>query len=519
MLQETSRTRKLRKIRALEQGTSFGGEAAAARARVAAITGEPLSRVSLRTALDDPQLLGNAISGDSWKAWRALLLASRGEPLEDDELALFQRLTERQDPPVERVQEFYCVIGRRGGKSRAIASLLTYLATMVDYRGKLASGEIPVVLCLSPSQEQSGIILSYVKGIMRDSPVLAQLIVRETAEQIELSNRVTINVRAASFRRLRGQTCVAAVFDEIAFFMSDESSNPDTEILAAVKPSLATTGGPLIAISSPHRRKGVLWEAFKAHFGAKGNPRILVAKGASRELNPCLTEEFVNRELEKDPAFGAAEYLAEFRTDLETFISNEALDACTDGGVKERAYERGRTYSCFVDPSGGAHDSFAMAISHKEGQTAVLDLIWERRPPFAPESCVEEICSVLRRYQIISCRGDRYAGEWNVEAFRRRGVTYEPAEKTKSELYSECLPMINSRTVALLDDPALRHQFACLERRTRMGGRGDVIDHARGGRDDIANAAAGALVYAGQSLGDMRFWQAIPYPKDVKTWV
>jgi hypothetical protein len=132
--QETDRTRKLGKIRRLVASTRFAGEAAAARARVAAITGEPLTRVSLRTALEDPQLLGRAIPGDSWKAWRALLLASRGEALTDDELVLFQKLTERQDPPVERVQEFYCVIGRRGGKSRAIATLLTYLATMVDYR-------------------------------------------------------------------------------------------------------------------------------------------------------------------------------------------------------------------------------------------------------------------------------------------------------------------------------------------------------------------------------------------------
>ena len=28
----------------------------------------------------------------------------------------------------------WCVIGRRGGKSRAIAALLVYLATMIDYR-------------------------------------------------------------------------------------------------------------------------------------------------------------------------------------------------------------------------------------------------------------------------------------------------------------------------------------------------------------------------------------------------
>src|SRR6516165_2754459 len=251
-----ARARKLDKLRRLEASTPFAGEAAAARARASAIRGEPPSKATLRDALEDPALLGNAIPGPSWAGWRVLLLSIMGEPLRPDELEIFQRLTQRQDPPTSRVSEFYAIIGRRGGKSRAIATLLSYLSCLVDYRAKLASGEIPTVLCLSPSQEQSGIILSYVKGIMRDSPVLSLLIGRETAEVVELTNGVVINVRAASFRRLRGQTCVAAVFDEIAFFMSDESSNPDTEILAAVKPSLATTAGPLIAISSPHRRKG-----------------------------------------------------------------------------------------------------------------------------------------------------------------------------------------------------------------------------------------------------------------------
>ena len=313
-----ARARKLDKLRRLEASTPFAGEAAAARARASAIRGEPPSKATLRDALEDPALLGNAIPGPSWAGWRVLLLSIMGEPLRPDELEIFQQLTQRRDPPTSRVSEFYAIIGRRGGKSRAIATLLAYLSCLVDYRAKLASGEIPTVLCLSPSQEQSGIILSYVKGIMRDSPVLSLLIGRETAEVVELTNGVVINVRAASFRRLRGQTCVAAVFDEIAFFMSDESSNPDTEILAAVKPSLATTAGPLIAISSPHRRKGVLWEAYKAHYGDKGNPRILVSKGTSRELNPLLTQEFIDGELAKDPAFGAAEYLAEFRTDLES---------------------------------------------------------------------------------------------------------------------------------------------------------------------------------------------------------
>jgi hypothetical protein len=55
------------------------------------------------------------------------------------------------------------------------------------------------------------------------------------------------------------------------------------------------------------------------------------------------------------------------------------------------------------------------------------------------------------------------------------------------------LLLLNSRTVALLTNERLERQLLSLERRTTRGGR-DAIDHPRGGRDDLANAVAGALV-------------------------
>ena len=81
----------------------------------------------------------------------------------------------------------------------------------------------------------------------------------------------------ASYRTIRGVTAIAVLADEIAYWFSEEDSrNPDTEILGAARPALATTGGPLIAISSPHARRGELWEAYRRHFGPTGdavNPR------------------------------------------------------------------------------------------------------------------------------------------------------------------------------------------------------------------------------------------------------
>ena len=90
----------------------------------------------------------------------------------------------------ERVVELWCVIGRRGGKSRAIAGLLVYLATMVDYCAfQLVSGEHGVVLCLARTQEQSQVVLEYVAGIIEAAPILAKMVIRRAADSLTLFNR------------------------------------------------------------------------------------------------------------------------------------------------------------------------------------------------------------------------------------------------------------------------------------------------------------------------------------------
>ena len=57
----------------------------------------------------------------------------------------------------------------------------------------------------------------------------------------------------------------------------------------------------------------------------------------------------------------------------------------------------------------------------------------------------------------------------------------------------ELLPLLNSRRLELPDDARLLGQLQALERRAGSTGR-DVVDHPPGAHDDVANAAAGALV-------------------------
>jgi hypothetical protein len=147
-------------------------------------------------------------------------------------------------------------------------------------------------------------------------------------------------------------------------------------------------------------------------------------------------------------------------------------------------------YHGFVDPSGGSADSMTLAVGHREGDVVVLDALRERKPAFSPENVVSEFAELLKSYRITKITGDRYAGDWPRERFREHGVSYEPAQKPKSDLYRDLLPAINSRKLDLLDHPRLLTQLVGLERRTARGGR-DSIDHAPGAHDDLANAVAG----------------------------
>ena len=60
--------------------------------------------ISIRKALADKKLLGDILVGDSWQAWRVLLIAAMGEPLTDAERETFTVLTGRQREPGQRIE-------------------------------------------------------------------------------------------------------------------------------------------------------------------------------------------------------------------------------------------------------------------------------------------------------------------------------------------------------------------------------------------------------------------------------
>jgi hypothetical protein len=369
-----------------------------------------------------------------------------------------------------------------------------FLASFKDWRKYLSPGERAIVLLVAADREQAKILHRYCQGIL-SAPILQSSVLNVTASEIELKGGVTIEVVTRSYRTVRGRSVCVAVLDELAFWRDDDSANPDSEVLNAVRASMATFGGDamVVAGSSPYARRGVLWDAFKRWFG-KNDERNLVWQAPTRVMNPTVPQEFIDAEFERDPASASSEYDAQFRSDISEFVSLEVLEACTPDGLFEIPPASNVSYTAFCDPSGGSSDSMTLAISHLDHDgTLVLDCVRETMAPFQPETVVADFCETLAAYGISTVVGDRYAGLWPTEQFAKRGIMYVPSERVKSDIYRDMLPTLNSRQCQLLDIKRLISQLHGLERRTARGGR-DSIDHGPGAHDDIANAVAGALV-------------------------
>jgi len=445
------------------------------------------------------RVLGDQFSGESWSAWRTVLSAAFGLPLTDDQLALFKEVSWRETAPTEQASELWLLLGRRSGKSIIAALIALYFCCVRQYPNK-AAGEQLTVAVIAADRKQGRIIKGFLAGLAKSAPALAELVANETADSVTFKSGVRVEIVTASHRVSRGYSYACVICDELAFWRSEDSADPDREILTAVRPSMATVDGSmLIVLSSVYSRRGETWRAFRDSFGKPSDP-CLVVKAPTQTFNPTISEEVIAQAYKADPVAAAAEFGAEFRADLESFIDLETVDSATVSDRVELLPVEGVVYHGFLDAAGGSgRDSMTLAVAHVNADgLAVLDLVHEWRPPFSPEQVTAESASLITPFTTVAY-ADRWGGDWVSQAFGKVGLSVAPCAFTKSELYLSLLPLLNSHKVELLDNDRLRQQLGGLERRTGRNSR-DSVDHAVGAHDDVANAAAGALVLAARSV-------------------
>jgi hypothetical protein len=408
----------------------------------------------------------------SWSAWRRVL----------------GRIT-------PAVRELYVIAGRGSGKSRIVALLAAWAATR-KYRR--AAGEEIYVGVFGPDRRQARVTFRYVAGLLRSDPSLAALIVSETRERIELRDGVTIEVITASKAAPRGRSYALAVIEEASMLpVDDNAADPDLEIVRAIRPALGRVPGSILCvIGTPYARRGVLYDAWQAGDA----PDRLVVAADTLTLNPSFDRATIERAFEVDPVAARSEYgrdgTIDFRADISGLLADEALQAVVPAGVREVAPDaiEGTCTGHFDAATGSGSDAAALAIAER-GNPARLVCVRRWKPPFSPSSVITEAASLLRRYRVHEVGIDRYAPGLVADRFRDHGIAAHVADRDTSTAFLDLLALVNSRRVELLDEPALLNELRRLERRPGAGGR-DQISHPPQGHDDLAAAAAQALIAA-----------------------
>jgi hypothetical protein len=202
---------------------------------------------------------------------------------------------------------------------------------------------------------------------------------------------------------------------------------------------------------------------------------VLVWQADTLAMNPTVDRQTIADAYKEDEFAAAAEYGAEFRRDIESFVGREALDAVVVLGRYELPPIGGVHYQAVVGPSGGASDSMTSAIGHREDRTTILDALRESRPPLSPEQVVKSYASLLDSYHMHEVTGDRYGGDWPREQFHNKGIRYQVSDLTRRDLYRELLPPLNSTPIELLDNPRLANQLLELEKKITGRRRWPVV--------------------------------------------
>jgi hypothetical protein len=283
--------------------------------------------MNIREAFQHKDIFAPAIRKPAtFATWMAFLSALFGLPMSDAEAAIFRSCTGRTTPPTKPFNEAWLICGRRSGKSFMMALIAVYLATFRDYKPFLALGERATVMVVAADRKQARVVIRYMRAML-NLPVFAKMIMRQTAENFELNNSITLEVTTASIRAVRGYAIPVAIVDEVAFLPKEENASPDYEILDSIRPAMAQFPNSLmLCAGSPYARRGAQWEAFAFYYG-KDDASALVWRAPTRVMNPTVPQKVIDDAFNRDASSARAEWMAEFRSDIESYLSREIVEA------------------------------------------------------------------------------------------------------------------------------------------------------------------------------------------------
>ena len=429
------------------------------------------------------------LTGDSWRAWRAVARLLDGSELDFQDEAIIEARAGKNIAPA-RIKQFWGVVGRRGGKS-TMAAVAAVVQACRPYPKVIS----PMVGIVAKSQAQSKNVAAYCANFAERLNVLDG---QASSEIVPIKGGVKIRVLPNSVA-VRGPNYVGGILDEVAFLdHHDGAVWSDADLLQAVQPGMLGVRAPLLmVISSPGLRRGMLAERKQAWDDGKREPGLIVWHGPTKEMRPSITDEEIAADIELNPGV-APEYEASFFSDKGAWLPAWVFDEekVVKGMPEKRVPSGGELFAYFDLASGGGQDASALAVSERlpDGRAALIDLIhWPA--PFRPDEVIEEGSAALKELGIDTVIGDAYGKGLQPLEWRGHGIGYYETNLSASEIYNEVIGPVLAGRIDWIRHPVMIDEFRNLVETSRANPPPRVT-HPGGAHDDAANAAAGALMLA-----------------------
>ncbi len=452
-------------------------------------------------SLDRLDALERALVAKGWRAlsswWRATL-------------QLFVRSRRRQ---------LVARVGRRGGKSSTLCMFAVAFALSYDV-SQIPKGDIGVVAFISTTRDEANQRLRTIKQIL-DALGIAYSAIEHG---IELVGRpIAFKVFVASIAGVAGFTSILVICDEVARWRdADSGANPASEVLASLRPTMATQPKARIVLSSSPLGKQ---DAHAKAFARGDDDHQITAHASSWVANPTLSEDELRRD-EPDPRVFAREYAA---------IPQGAKLAAFDASAVDRAFRVDPTllYSFpmfgVLDPSSGKKDVWSVAAmswcaprqdSPEEERRLVVHNVdgiggefWSQD---AADKMVDAITDAFRRDGIRDVYSDQRESFALASMFSRRGFRFTEVTWTnqrKERAVQTLRRWLRDGTLIIaVDHRELRAELHAFEERitstgalTFAGGRG-----VSGADDFVALLLTAAMASTEPRGGDLPMPRGAP---------
>lgn len=442
-------------------------------------------------------------------AQEVILRAQYGLPLNDEQLEIFDKLTDGQKyiPGYERSEGVY-VLGARSGKSFLSSIIALYESTVREprYRKYLNPGERGYVIIVATRLLQSQMIIGASCLRMLENSRIAHFVSDAIACEILLTNDISILSIPCSSTAGRGLPILTLLLDEAAWYRQ-EGPKQDVEIFRALRPRMSQFfGAKFLAISTPASKQGLLFDLYEEGIDKdRPTPGRLTVHGSTLEINPEVDPEFLLSEKRRDPENYDREFMALFCEQVDSFFPADKLRLCftLSGDV---SFDNQFRYHCAVDQSGlSGKDRFAMSIAHREKDGVIIDIsrTWATK---SGDKIIAEIKETVNPYGISTISVDRYSGGWVKEAFGRQGFEVEVRDLLPP-IYVNMKSLVIANRVSLPDTKGLKEGL--LQTVAFYGKSNKLsIGHERTseGHGDEADSVATAVWLASKSNSDGLFF-------------